>query len=157
MSRSSLLVLCLVLAGCAAVPSAPPPSVQAVLLPMPQPAMPFDAQLAALPVRPAGAAFATASEEHALVRQRPALQPAEAIPAPSVTAGKPLAVRVLAVQAAYRRWCDGEALPGDGPLLAHAGGVHLPGALACEPPKLGQPHPLIPDSGRFQADGNQAP
>ena len=163
MSRSSLLVLCLVLAGCAAVPSAPPPSVQAVLLPMPQPAMPFDAQLAALPVRPAGAAFATASEEHALVRQRPALQPAVTMPAaqsataPAATAGDPLAVRVLEVQAAYRRWCDGEALPGDGPLLAHAGGVHLPGALACEPPKLGQPHPLIPDSGRFQADGNQAP
>ena len=125
MSRSSLFVLCLAQLGCAAAP--PPPQVQAAPpQPMPQQAVPFDAEIAALPVRPAGAALAVASQEHALVRQRSALQPA--------TAGDPLAVRVLAVQAAYRRWCAGAPLPGDGPLLAEAGGVRLPKAIACKPP-----------------------
>ena len=139
MSRSSLFVLCLAQLGCAAAP--PPPQVQAV---------PFDAQLAALPVRSAGAALAVASQEHALVRQRPTLQPAVAIPAvrpetaPTAAPGDPLAARVLAMQAAYRRWCAGEALPGDGPLLAEAGGVRLPGAIACEAPMSGPPRPLIP-------------
>ena len=149
MSRSSLFVLCLAQLGCAAAP--PPPQVQAVPpQPIPQQAVPFDAQLAALPVRSAGAAFAVASQEHALVRQRPTLQPAVAIPAvrpetaPTAAPGDPLAARVLAVQAAYRRWCDGEALPGDGPLLAEAGGVRLPGAIACEAPMSGPPRPLIP-------------
>lgn len=95
------------------------------------------------------------------MRQRPPLQPAVAMPAArpatasTVAAGEPLAARVLAVQAAYRRWCDGEALPGDGPLLAAAGGVRLPGAIACPPPALGQPRPLIPESGRFRGDGNR--
>ena len=93
---------------------------------MPPPSAAFDAEIAALPARPAGAALAVASQEHALVRRMPALQPA--------TAGDPLAVRVLAVQAAYRRWCAGELLPGDGPLLAEAGGVRLPKAIACKPP-----------------------
>ena len=147
MPRSSLLVLCLALAGCAVAPQAPPPPQVQAPPPTPQQALPFEAQLAALPVRPAGAVLATASQEHALVRQRPALQPAEAIPAPSVTAGKPLAVRVLAVQAAYRRWCSGEALPGDGPLLAEAGGVRLPGAIACQSPPLGLPRRLVPTEG----------
>lgn len=163
MPRSSLLVLCLALAGCAAEPPASPPPVQAAPLPtMPLPAA-FDAQLAALPVRPAGAAFATASQEHALVRQRPALQPALALPAArpatasSAAAGDALSARVLAVQAAYRRWCAGDPLPGDGPLLAAAGGVRLPGAIACQPPALGQPRPLIPESGRFRDEGNRAP
>ena len=163
MPRSSLLVLWFALAGCAAEPPAAPPQVQATpQRPMPQQAVPFDAEIAALPVRPAGAALAVASQEHALVR-RPAGQPAVATPAarpamaPSATAGDPLPARVLAVQAAYRRWCDGEALPGDGPLLAEAGGVRLPGAIACQRPILGQPRPLIPDSGRFRAGGNQAP
>lgn len=149
MSRSSLFVLCLAQLGCAAAP--PPPQVQAVPpQPIPQQAVPFDAQLAALPVRSAGAAFAVASQEHALVRQRPTLQPAVAIPAvrpetaPTAAPGDPLAARVLAVQAAYRRWCAGEALPGDGPLLAEAGGVRLPGAIACEAPMSGPPRPLIP-------------
>ena len=160
MSRFSLLVLCLALAGCAAAPPAPPPQAQAAPpRPMLQPAVSFDAKIAVLPVRPAGAALATASQEHALVR-RPAGQPAVATPAarpamaPSATAGDPLPARVLAVQAAYRRWCAGEALPGDGPLLAEAGGMRLPGAIACQPPTLGQPQPLIPESGRFQAEGN---
>ena len=149
MSRSSLFVLCLAQLGCAAAP--PPPQVQAVPpQPMPQQAVPFDAQLAALPVRSAGAAFAVASQEHALVRQRPTLRPAVATPAvrpetaTTAAPGDPLAARVLAVQAAYRRWCAGEALPGDDPLLAEAGGVRLPGAIACEAPMSGPPRPLIP-------------
>ena len=162
MSRSSLFVLCLAQLGCAAAP--PPPQVQAVPpQPMPQQAVPFDAQLAALPVRSAGAALAVASQEHALVRQRPALRPAVAMPAgrlattSSAAAGEPLSARVLAVQAAYRRWCAGELLPGDGPLLAEAGGVRLPGAIACAPPPLGQPRDLILESGRFHTGGNQPP
>ena len=160
MPRFSLLALCLALAACAAEPSASPPQVQAAPLPpMASPLAAFDAEIAALPVRSAGAALAVASQEHALVR-RPAGQPAVATPAarpamaPSATAGDPLPARVLAVQAAYRRWCAGEALPGDGPLLAEAGGMRLPGAIACQPPTLGQPQPLIPESGRFQAEGN---
>ena len=159
MPRSSLLVLCLALAGCAAAPQAPPPPQVQAPPPTPQQALPFEAQLAALPVRPAGAVLATASQEHALVRW-PAGQPAVATPAarpamaPSATAGDPLLARVLAAQAAYRRWCAGEALPGDGPLLAEAGGMRLPGAIACQPATLGQPQPLIPESGRFQAEGN---
>ena len=148
MPRSRLLALFLTLSACTAEPPPPRPQVQTAPLPsMPQPSAAFDAEIAALPVRPAGAALAVASQEHALVRQRPALQPAEAIPAPSVTAGKPLAVRVLAVQAAYRRWCSGEALPGDGPLLAEAGGVRLPGAIACQSPPLGLPRRLVPTEG----------
>ena len=162
MSRSSLFVLCLAQLGCAAAP--PPPQVQAVPpQPMPQPSAAFDAEIAALPVRPAGAALATAGQEHALVRQRPALRPAAAMPAgrpemaPTVALGDPLAARVLAVQAAYRRGCAGELLPGDGPLLAEAGGVRLPGAIACAPPPLGQPRPLTLESGRFHTGGNRPP
>ena len=158
MSRSSLLVLCLALAGCAAAPPAPPPQAQAAPpRPMLQPAVSFDAKIAVLPVRPAGAALATASQEHALVRQQPIMQPAVATPAarpgtaPAAAPGDALPVRVLAVQAAYRRWCAGDPLSGDGPLLAEAGGVHLPGAIACQSPPLGQPRPLIPESGRFHA------
>ena len=155
MPRSSLLVLCLALAGCAAAPQAPPPpQIQAAAPPLPAvPAVPFDAKIEALPVRPAGAALAVASQEHALVRQRPALQPAVAMPAlrpamaPTVAPGDPFAVRVLAVQAAYRRWCAGDPLPGDGPLLADVGGVRLPGAIACAPPGLGQPRRLVPANG----------
>ena len=134
MSRSCLLALCLALAGCAAEPPAPPPQVQAASPAPPRPPLPFDAQLAALPVRPAGAAFATASQEHALVRRRPAHLPAaRSGTASSTAAGEPLSARVLAVQAAYRRWCAGEARPGDGSLLAEAGGVRLPGTIACKP------------------------
>ena len=154
MPRPSVLALCLALAGCAVEPPERPPQVQAApRRPMPQPSAAFDAEIAALPVRPAGAALAVAGQEHALVRRKPAHQPAEALPAArpipgsSAAAGKPLAARVLAVHSAYRRWCDGEALPGDGPLLAEAGGVRLPGAIACQPPPLGQPRPLIPESG----------
>ena len=130
---------------------------------MPPPSAAFDAEIAALPARPAGAALAVASQEHALVRQRPALRPAAAMPsgrpetAPTVALGDPLAARVLAVQAAYRRWCAGELLPGDGPLLAEAGGVRLPGAIACAPPPLGQPRPLTLESGRFHTGGNRPP
>ena len=160
MPRSRLLALFLTLSACTAEPPPPRPQVQTAPLPsMPQPSAAFDVEIAALPVRPAGAALAVASQEHALVR-RPAGQPAVATPAarpamaPSATAGDPLPARVLAVQAAYRRWCAGEALPGDGPLLAEAGGMRLPGAIACQPPTLGQPQPLIPESGRFQAEGN---
>ena len=154
MPRSSLLALYLALAGCAAQPPQPPPQVQAAAQrPMPQPSAAFDAEIAALPARPAGAALAVASQEHALVRQRPALRPAVAMPAgrlattSSATAGEPLSARVLAVQAAYQRWCVAEALPGDGPLLAAAGGVRLPGAIACAPPGLGQPRQLVPTEG----------
>ena len=149
MSRSSLFVLCLAQLGCAAAP--PPPQVQAAPpQPMPQQAVPFDAEIAALPVRPAGAALAVASQEHALVRQRSALQPAMAMPAvrpetaPTVAPGDALAARVLAVQAAYRRWCAGKALPVDEHMVAEAGGVRLPGAIACEAPMSGPPRPLIP-------------
>ena len=127
MPRSRLLALFLTLSACTAEPPPPRPQVQTAPLPsMPQPSAAFDAEIAALPARPAGAALAVASQEHALVRRMPALQPA--------TAGDPLAVRVLAVQAAYRRWCAGAPLPGDGPLLAEAGGVRLPKAIACKPP-----------------------
>ena len=164
MPRSRLLALFLTLSACTAEPPPPRPQVQTAPLPsMPQPSAAFDAEIAALPARPAGAALAVASQEHALVRQQPIMQPAVATPAarpgtaPAAAPGDALPVRVLAVQAAYRRWCDGEALPGDGALLAEAGGMRLPGAIACEPPMLGPPRPLIPDSGRFQADGNQAP
>ena len=143
MSRSSLFVLCLAQLGCAAAP--PPPQVQATpRRPMPQQAVPFDAEIAALPVRPAGAALAIASHEHALVLQRPVLQPASA---PAATASDPLSVQVLAVQAAYQRWCTGNPLPGDGLLLAEAGGVRLPGAIGCQPPILGQPRRLVPVDG----------
>ena len=163
MPRSSLLVLCLALTGCAAEPPGPPPQAQVALPPTPQPAVPFDAKIEVLPVRQAGAALAIASQEHALVRQQPIRQPAVPSPAagpgtaPAAAPGDALSTRVLAVQAAYRRWCAGEALPGDGSLLAEAGGVRLPGAIACQRPILGQPRPLIPDSGRFRAGGNQAP
>ena len=150
MPRSRLLALFLTLSACTAEPPPPRPQVQTAPLPsMPQPSAAFDAEIAALPVRPAGAALATAGQEHALVRRLPAHQLA--------TAGDPLAVRVLAVQAAYRRWCAGELLPGDGPLLAEAGGVRLPGAIACAPPPLGQPRDLILESGRFHTGGNQPP
>ena len=164
MPRSRLLALFLTLSACTAEPPPPRPQVQTAPLPsMPQPSAAFDVEIAALPVRPAGAALATAGQEHALVRQRPALRPAAAMPAgrpetaPTVALGDPLAARVLAVQAAYRRWCAGELLPGDGPLLAEAGGVRLPGAIACAPPPLGQPRPLILESGRFHTGGNQPP
>ena len=141
----------LVLAGCNSEPH--PPTLAVRVAPaaswLSSPAR-FDAEVAVLPARPAGAALATASQEHALVRQRPALPPAEAMPAArpatasSAAAGEPLSARVLAVQAAYRRWCTGTALPGDGPLLADAGGVRLPGAIACAPPRPGPPRRLIP-------------
>ena len=151
MPRSSLLVLWFALAGCAAEPPAAPPQVQATpQRPMPQQAVPFDAEIAALPVRPAGAALAVASQEHALVRPRSALQPAMAMPAvrpetaPTVAPGDALAARVLAVQAAYRRWCAGKALPVDEHMVAEAGGVRLPKAIACEAPMSGPPRPLIP-------------
>lgn len=151
MSRSSLLALCLALTGCAAERPASPPQVQtAPLPPMPRPTVAFDAKIAALPMRPAGAALATASQEHALVRQQPIVQSAVATPAarsgtvPPAASGDALSARVLAVQAAYRRWCDGEDLPGDGSMLAEAGGVRLPGAIACQPPMPGPPRRLIP-------------
>ena len=154
MPRSRLLALFLTLSACTAEPPPPRPQVQTAPLPsMPQPSAAFDVEIAALPVRPAGAALATAGQEHALVRQRPALRPAAAMPAgrpetaPTVALGEPLAARVLAVQAAYRRWCAGELLPGDGPLLAEAGGVRLPGAIACQPPVLGLPRRLVPMDG----------
>ena len=150
MRHPCVVTIGLVLAGCSSEP--PQPSTSDVSKPaassLSAPAV-FDAHLAALPVRPAGAALAVASQEHALVRRLPAHQLA--------TAGDPLAVRVLAVQAAYRRWCAGDPLSGDGPLLAEAGGVHLPGAIACQSPPLGQPRPLIPESGRFHAGENPLP
>ena len=142
MRHPLVVTIGLVLAGCSSEP--PQPSTLAVrVVPAASSLSPpavFDADVTVLPVRPAGAALATAGQEHALVRRQPAHQPAVAMPAAraitvsSATAGDSLAARVLAVQAAYRRWCAGELLPGDGPLLAEAGGVRLPGAIACEPP-----------------------
>jgi len=142
MRRPLVVTIGLILAGCSSEPPHPPtlavrvaPAASAL-----SPPAVFDAEIAALPVRPAGAALAVASQEHALVRQRSALQPAVAMPAvrpgtaPTAAPGDPLAERVLAVHAAYRRWCAGDPLPGDGPLLAEAGGVRVPGAIACKPP-----------------------
>ncbi|MGE0147973.1 MAG: hypothetical protein AB7I59_01830 [Geminicoccaceae bacterium] len=143
MRHPLVVTIGLALAGCSSEPPQPATlavSVAPAASSLSPPAV-FDADVAILPVRPAGAALATASEEHALVRRLPAPKPATAMPVaqpaatPSATAGGSLPARVLAVQAAYRRWCAGDQSPGDGPLLAEAGGVRLPGAIACEPPQ----------------------
>ena len=144
MHRPLVLVLSLALLGCATTQPIQPmlsPVVAPVTAPAPFP----DLRVASLPARPAGAAFAMAGVEHALVRAAlPAIAPAAPMPA---MAGPPLAAHVLAVQAAYRRWCAGTTLPGDDALLSRAGGLRLPGAIACTPPSTaarGQPRALVP-------------
>lgn len=154
MHRPIAFVLNLALAGCGAASSGPPsqavspPPARSPFAMAPPPA--FDLRVAELPARPAGAAFAVAGQEHALVRAPlPVVIPA----APSSAAAQPsLAADVLAVQAAYGRWCAGTALPGDTGLLDRAGGTHLPGAIACTPQSVpaspgGAPHPLIRATG----------
>ena len=145
MHRPLVLILSLALIGCASTPPvqlAPPLAAPLATASPP----PLDLRVASLPVRPAGAAFAMAGEEHALVRPpAPAIAPA----APTlVTVEPPLATHVLAVQAAYRRWCEGMALPGDTALLSRTGGIELPGMVACTPRPTastsGQPRALIP-------------
>ena len=150
MHRPIAFVLSLALAGCGAVSSGPPPL---DVFPTPTsspsataPPSGFDLRVTDLPARPAGAAFAVAGQEHALVRPpAPAIAPA----APTlVTVEPPLATHVLAVQAAYRRWCEGTALPGDTALLSRTGGIELPGMVACTPRPTtstsGHPRALIP-------------
>lgn len=144
MHRSLVLVLSLALLGCATTQPVQPvlsPTIAPIAAPAPSP----DLRVASLPARPAGAAFAMASEEHALFRlPAPAVTLAASMPA---VAGRPLAAHVLAVQAAYRRWCEGMALPDDTALLNRAGGTALPGAIACTPPSTAapsQPRVLVP-------------
>lgn len=144
MHRTLVLVSSLALLGCATTQPAqltPLPVVSTVAAP----SRSLDLRVASLPARPAGAAFAIAGEEHALVRlPAPVIRPATPMPA---VAEPPLAARVLAVQAAYRRWCAGKALPGDTALLDRAGGAKLPGAIACTLPPAAapsQPRALIP-------------
>ena len=144
MHRPLVLVLSLTLIGCAITPPVQPAPALTTPHTTPSPP-PFDLRVASLPARPAGAAFAMAGEEHALVRPpAPAIAPA----APTLAmAGPPLAAHVIEVQAAYLRWCDGTALPGDAGLLASGGGLRLPGAIACVPPPTaaeGKPRPLVP-------------
>ena len=149
MHRTLVLVSSLALLGCATTQPTqltPLPVVSTVAAPSPSLDLQVaDLRVASLPARPAGAAFAMAGEEHALVRlPAPAIRPATPMPA---VAEPPLAARVLAVQAAYRRWCAGTALPGDTALLDRAGGAKLPGAIACTLPPAaapGQPRALIP-------------
>ena len=144
MHRSLVLVLSLSLIGCATTPPVAPAPAPTTPLATASPP-PFDLRVASLPPRPAGAAFAMASEEHAVVRPAaPASTPAAPMPA---MAGPPLAAHVLEVQAAYLRWCDGTALPGDVTLLASGSGLRMPGAVACARPPTaaeGKPRPLIP-------------
>ena len=144
MHRPLVPVLSLTLLGCATtlpVQPVPSPAVSTRAAPLPS----LDLRVASLPARPAGAAFAMAGAEHAVVRlPAPASTPAAPMPA---MAGPPLAAHVLEVQAAYLRWCDGTALPGDAALLASGSGLRLPEAVACAPPPTaaeGKPRPLIP-------------
>lgn len=144
MHRPLVPVLSLALIGCVTTPPVQPvpsPAVAAMTAPLPS----LDLRVASLPARPAGAAFAMAGEEHALVRAPiPAVMSATP---PSAAPGPSLAAHVLAVQAAYRRWCAGMALPGDTALLDRAGGTALPGTLACTPlpsAARGQPRVLVP-------------
>lgn len=144
MHRPLVLILSLTLLGCATTqPTQPIPSPEVSTVAAPSPSL--DLQVAALPARPAGAAFAMAGAEHAVVRAPiPVVMPAT----PSSTTAKPsLATHVLEVQAAYQRWCKGMALPGDTALLERAGGTALPGIIACTPPlsaARGQPRALVP-------------
>ena len=136
MHRPLVLVLSLSLIGCATTPSVAPAPAPTTPLATASPP-PFDLRVASLPARPAGAAFAMAGAEHAVVR----------LPAPASTPVAPLAAHVLEVQAAYLRWCDGTALPGDATLLASGSGLRMPGAVACAPPPTaaeGKPRPLVP-------------
>lgn len=146
MHRSLVLVLSLALLGCVTTQPAQlvlSPAVAPMATPAPSPSP--DLRVASLPARPAGAAFAMAGEEHALVRLSvPTVTPAAPLPA---MVEAPLAAQVVAVQAAYLRWCAGTALPGDTALLGRAGGTALPGAIACMPPPTaapGQPRTLVP-------------
>jgi conjugal transfer pilus assembly protein TraF len=160
MRRPVLVIATLALASCASDPPGAPATTSPPTVAAPASARPgYDLRVAALPARPAGAAFATAGEEHALVWRNHA-QPApagwvlrRALASPPIVAGAgapPLPARVLEVHAAYRRWCAGTAWPGDQVLLASAGGLHLPGALACDPPPPaasgGRPRVLFPAS-----------
>ena len=114
----------------------------------------YGLRVAALPARPAGCgvrggrrgACAGAAAPGRPVAHGRGGKPGRCIAAASSRPPlRRLPLRVIEVHAAYRRWCDGTALPGDQVLLASAGGLHLPGALACEPPACGSPAPgLVP-------------
>ena len=102
MHRPIAFVLSLALAGCGAASSGPPPQdVSPTPAPSPSATAPppaFDLRVASLPARPAGAAFAMAGQEHALVRA-PLLVVMPATPS-SAAAPPALAAHVLEVQAA---------------------------------------------------------
>ena len=144
MHRSLVLVLSLALLGCATTPPVQPvlsPAVAPMATPAPSP----DLRVASLPARPAGAAFAMAGEEHALVRlPAPASRRQRRCrPWPS-RRWRPMCLRCrppTGAGAKVRR------LPGDTALLDRAGGAKLPGAIACTPPSTaapGQPRALVP-------------
>ena len=136
MRHQLVLAAALALVACASGGPSPPnhPVPPAAVSPPAWSSPPsYGLRVAALPIRSAGAAFATAGEEHALVRQGQTL-PAATSPAlrqtarspgkeSSIAAGLPA---VLEVHAAYRRWCDGALLPEDDVLLASAVGCVLP-------------------------------
>lgn len=159
MHRQPVLVAALALSACAAV--APPQSRPAPFAGAPPSAWSapasYDLRVSALPVRPAGAAFATAGAEHALVRRDPVLHATSALISPKAVrlpsskgaTGEPdLTARVLEVHAAYQRWCVDASLPEDDVLLASAGGLRLPGAVACDRPATSsRPTRLLPDPG----------
>ena len=159
MRHQLVLAAALALAACASGGPSPPnhPVPPAAVSPPAWSSPPsYGLRVAALPIRSAGAAFATAGEEHALVRQGQTL-PAATSPALRQTARSPgkeassaagLPARVLEVHAAYRRWCAGASLPEDDVLLASASGLRLAGAVACERSNMpSQPRRLVPDPG----------
>ena len=157
MRHQLVLAAALALAACASGgPSSPNrPVSSAAVSPPAEPSPPsYGLRVAALPTRSAGAAFATAGEEHALVRQgqtlpaatSPALRQAARSPGKEVSIVAGLPARVLEVHAAYRRWCAGASLPEDDVLLASAGGLRLAGAVACERSRASsRPTRLVPD------------
>ena len=158
--RPNLLVLGLLTAAAGCNPDHPPPRAAAPMVPLvglPAVSSVYGLDLTTLPERPAGAALAVGGEEHALVLQRAAPSPMIPVVMPPVPAVGPspaaasTAQQVLAVEAAYRRWCVFADSPSDQPLLASMGGVRLPGAVACarsEASPPGPPHPLVPAASR---------
>lgn len=155
--RPNLLVLGLLAAAASCNPDHPPPRTVAPVMSMPSPpAVPnaYGLAIEALPERPAGAALAIGGEEHALVLRRavpspmmPAVTPPPVPAIDSLPTGTPTAQQVLAVEAAYRHWCAFADSPADRVLLASAGGVRLPGAVACarsEGSPMAPARPLLP-------------
>ena len=159
--RPNLLVLGFLAAAAGCNPDHPPPPTVAPVVPMPSlPAAPsvYGLYVEALPERPAGAALVIGGEEHVLVLRRAVLSPIMPAAPPSLVApidpspaATPTAQQVLAVEAAYRRWCAFADSPADRVLLAAAGGVRLPGAVACArsgASPMGPPRPLVPAASR---------